>query len=80
MNFENVIVRNIHASRYVASWMHAGGSTKGGKNRALLRTWLEQLTIDGSCLTADEVNKIYWYATNGKMELEHNAERFLNTH
>ena len=74
--FENNLIKNIHKSRYIASWCNIGGSLEG-KWRWQFRDWLRSLVIDGEHLTEDEVMSIYYYATNGKMELESNARLFL---
>lgn len=75
--FENKLIRNIHCSRYVASYVNAGGDmNRVGSWR--FKRWLKSLVIDGEHLTDDEVRYIYNYGTNGKLELEENASRFLD--
>lgn len=87
--FENSLIRNIHKSRYVASWTNMGGTfgrhSQNIKDRPLVKTgryafqdWLGTLVIDGEHLTKDEINEIYLYATNGKLELETSAAKFMN--
>lgn len=68
--FINGEVRNIHKSRYIASWMNATGALAG------FESWLEQLIIDGSGLSEDEISEITNFAENGKLELETNAKFF----
>lgn len=76
---ENKIVRGIHISRYVASWMKSGGTfTQSPLNgRGAFRKWLGTFRIDGVCLTEDEKQQICNYADNGKLELETSAKMFL---
>lgn len=71
--FENKLIRNIHVSRYIASWMNVGGSV----GSIGFELWLERLLIDGEHLTEDEIRYIRNFARNGKMELETNAKLFL---
>lgn len=71
MMFENKIIKGIHTSRYVASW-----TKEVGKITYKFRMWLMSLRIDGEPLTNDEVQYIYNYATNGKLELENSAYYF----
>ena len=73
-SYENRKIKRIHKSRYVASWINAGGTMEYVDE---FREWLSTLEIDGEHLTPDEIDEIDWYARNGKMELEHSAEDFL---
>lgn len=70
--FENSVVKGIHKSRYVSSWVKEGGKING-----LFRRWLATLRIDGEALTDDEIREIYNYADNGKLELETRAHLFI---
>ena len=70
--FENSLIKGIHKSRYVASWVK-----EGGKINYLFRKWLATLRIDGEALTDSEIQEIYYYAGNGKLELESSAMNFL---
>lgn len=76
---ENKSVRGIHVSRYVASWAKAGGTLtlSARTGRSAFRNWLSTLTIDGACLTENEIQQICNYASNGKFELETSAKMFL---
>lgn len=75
--FENRMIKGIHKSRYVASWVKAGENFfRGGE---MFKKWLEQLVIDGEKLTEEEVKEIYKFATNGKLELQINAKSFDGT-
>ena len=51
--------------------------TWGGKINSSFRYWLKQLVIDGEHLTDEEVRRIYYFATNGKLELQSNASAFI---
>ena len=73
--FENKKASNgVHYSRIIASW-HKEAS-KYGMRRFIyedeFRKWLSTLN-----LTEEEQQDIYHLATNGKMELEDDACRFL---
>lgn len=70
--FENRIIRGIHTSRYVASWMHAY-SMFLFRN---FRSWLESLIINDDKLSEDEIRFIVNFANNGKLELMENAKKF----
>lgn len=75
--FENKIIKGIHMSRYIASWINVGGTIRRPKNKVGFISWLETLSIDGEPLSKDEVWQIYCYATDGKLELEEHARNFL---
>ncbi len=72
---ENPILHGIHASRYIASYANVSGKIYPRP----FRIWLEQLNIDGEHLSEQEVEFLVDRATNGKLELEMNAERFAQT-
>ena len=74
--FENKLIRDIHCSRYVASYVKAGGSLSS-REAWRFKGWLKSLVINGENLSDDEVRFIYNYGTNGKLELEEHAKRFL---
>ena len=74
-DFENKIASNgVHYSRIIASWMKEASSF--GMKRYIyedqFQRWLGSLG-----LTETEQYEIYYLATNGKMELESNAYKFL---
>ena len=78
--FQNSIIKGIHKSRYVASWVKQGGSLTR-KESYKFQEWLETIRFDGSVrLSQDEIQEIYNYATNGKLELEILAAAYLNQH
>ena len=71
--FENQLIEGIYISRFVASWVN-----KGGKLDFTFKEWLGTLVINERKLTNDEIKDIYNFATNGKLELEISALKFLN--
>ena len=79
--FENELIRGIYISRYVGSWLNVSypiEHTSRSRNKyGLFIAWLRQLVIDGEHLTEDEVWRIYNFATNGKLELQENAKKFV---
>jgi hypothetical protein len=73
--FENQIIEGIYASRFIASWQKAGGNCR--KDRDLFEEWLRSLVINGRNLTDREIHGICFLASNGKLELETWAKKFL---
>lgn len=75
-SFENKLTQNggIHYSRFIASWYNKGGEkiTSYGP----FRDWLYSLGF----LTEKEIDDICEMATNGKLELEMSAKRFIYEH
>ena len=67
--YENKIIGDIHASRYIASWVREGGSVQHTRD---MDKWLKTLG-----LSERDRNHITYLATNGKLELEYSARRFL---
>lgn len=70
--FKNNLIGNIYETRFIASWIIAGGKINGRGAVKDFKEWLKSLG-----LTDDQVNHIAYIATNGKLELEYNAEQFL---
>lgn len=70
--FENKLINGIHASRYIASWVRAGGELYYGEDISNFYKWL--LSMD---ITEDEAKHIKRLAENGKLELETRAEKFI---
>lgn len=70
--YENKLINGIYASRYIASWIRAGGELYYVEDVDNFYEWLLSLG-----LTNDEATHIGWLATNGKMELENDAEKFI---
>lgn len=72
--FENKKINDIHATRYIMSWVRVGGQLGlHGEGVDEFREWLESMKLD-----EDDISDIVYLATNGKMELESNAKGFLN--
>lgn len=69
--FENKITHNeIHYSRYIASWLKAGGKiTRCG----LFQKWLKEKEE----LTDEEIYEITDLALNGKLELQESAKYYM---
>lgn len=70
--WSNEPIEGIHPSRFVASFINAGGSIKGIR----LEQWLKTLTINGRKLDEDEISRIKNF-TCGKLELESYAKKWL---
>lgn len=73
-DFNNGLIKGIHKSRYIASWLSAGGGKYGLYK---FGSWLRELEIDGEKLTLDEIWELYYYAHTGKLELESSARDFI---
>ena len=72
--FENKIINNYaHASRFIASWIKAGGDLHTRKDRDNFRKWLLSIGVE-----KDDADYIRFLAEDGKLELQDNAEDFLN--
>lgn len=74
MEFENKLIKGIHCSRYVASWINEGGFISPIGH---FRAWLRTLTVDGEHLTSDEIRYICNFAGNGKLELEEQVRMYM---
>ena len=69
MDFQNKEWNGIYYSRIIASWVRVGGSLKdGGK----FRKWMKSIGIP-----EETVWDIYNLATNGKLELQTSALKFI---
>ena len=73
--FENGNFNGIYYSRFIASWVKKGGMLKTGHDISMFRSWLTEIGCDD-----ETVDKITFLASNGKLELENSAERFLKEH
>lgn len=69
-NWENKVWNGVYYSRIIASWRRVGGPYYD----ETFREWLSSLG-----LSDDEVWEVYDMATNGKMELEGHARKFLES-
>ena len=72
IEFENGTFNGIYYTRFIASWIKKGGKLEKGCDIANFRRWLVSLGIDDMTISS-----IIFLATNGKLELESSAERFL---
>ena len=73
--FENGNFNGIYYSRFIASWVRKGGMLKTGHDISMFRKWLTEIGCDD-----ETVDKITFLASNGKLELENSAERFIAEH
>lgn len=71
--FENKLINGIHATRYIMSWVREGGQLCTGGDIDDFNEWLLSLG-----LSEDDADYIKYLATNGKLELETSAMKFLN--
>lgn len=73
--FENRKINGyIYETRFIASWVRAGGSLYYGEDVDNFYKWLLSLG-----LTEAEADHIKFLAMNGKLELETSAKKFLRT-
>lgn len=71
--FENRQINGYtYATRFIASWVREGGELRTGQDYDDFKEWLRSLGLN-----EDDVNHIYFLASNGKMELEYRAKKFL---
>lgn len=70
---KNRVIDYTYATQYIASWVRMGGQfgfhDEGVKE---FREWLTSLNLE-----KDDIDDIVYLATNGKMELESSAKKFL---
>lgn len=66
----------VHVSRIIASWYNFMKQRRDkdylGYESRYFKQWLNHIG-----LSDDDANKVYIFATNGKMELERSAEVYL---
>lgn len=70
----NIINGYTYETRFIMSWIRAGGGLRYGEDIDDFREWLSSLG-----LSEDDVSHIVFLATNGKLELEISAKIFLKT-
>lgn len=76
--FENKTECGLHPTRFIMSWVRAGGTfSHRGIGYDDFWDWLKTLIIDGKPLSDNDVDHIMFLANNGKMELEHSAKTYL---
>lgn len=80
--FENKYFEGIHYSRFIASWYNVGGKrihshVDSEKRPNEFVRWLKQIVVNDKHMPEEVINDILEMATNGKLELEVNAARFM---
>ena len=71
--FENRQINGYtYATRFIASWLREGGKLQYGNDVDNFEKWLSSLG-----LKEEDITRIRFLATNGKMELETSARQFL---
>ena len=69
----NMINGYIYETRFIASWVREGGKLETGKDISDFYKWLLSLGLN-----KDDADHIKFLATNGKLELEISAKKFLS--
>ena len=87
MEFKNKLFEKIYYSRFIASWIKAGGNFNKSKKvyvnedhyyrTSMFEEWLRQITINGKHIPEETIKEIYELATSGKLELQEDAKKFL---
>ena len=74
--FENKFVESCYAhySRIIASWVNAGGTFTHPWVHSKFAEWLRGLPVD---ITEEQIHEMHEMATNGKLEFESLARRYL---
>lgn len=71
--FENKIIKGVHATRYIASWIREGGKLGYfGEGVDDFNKWLKSLG-----LSDEDIEDIMYLARNGRLELETSARNFM---
>lgn len=60
----------VHVSRIIASWRNRDGVISRG-----FKDWLKELGVDDY-----DIQYIFYFARNGKLELQDSAEKFLDVY
>ena len=72
--FENKAINGyVYATRFIASWIKVGGQLRTGKDIKDFKDWLKSIGE----ISDDDIDHIVFLATNGRLELENHARRFL---
>ena len=72
--FENKAINGyVYATRFIASWIKVGGQLGTGKDIEDFKDWLKSIGE----VSEDDIDHIVYLATNGRLELEDHAKRFL---
>lgn len=69
--FDNALINDIHATRYIASWYNEGGG-RIRENRDSFIGWLRSIGV-----SEEDANFIANLGENGKLELELSAYDWL---
>ena len=69
---ENKLVKGVHSSRYIASWVRSGGRLSKLEGTDDFDGWLKSLGISDK-----EIDDIRELATCGRLELESSAKNYL---
>jgi hypothetical protein len=74
--FENKFIESCHThySRIIASWVKAGGTFTHPWLFSEFAEWIRSLPVD---ITEEQIYEMYEMATNGKLEFEILARRYL---
>lgn len=72
--YKNNKINDVHETRYIVSWLKAGGDLRYGENYDEFREWLKSLE-----LMDEEIDHVVYLASNGKMELETSAKKFIQS-
>ena len=70
--FDNKLINGVYASRYIASWVRAGGGLYYVEDIRNFYKWLLSMGF-----TEDEAQHVKRLAENGKLELEIQAKQFI---
>ena len=70
--FENKKIKDVHATRYIVSWLKAGGKLYYGEDIDNFHDWLLSMGLE-----KDKADHIMYMAMCGKLELEVNAKKFI---
>ena len=71
--FTNKLIGDIYATRFIMSWVRMGGKLrKRGDGVYDFRKWLTSLDLD-----EEDIERIIFIATNGKLELEVSAKNYI---
>lgn len=71
--FENALIKGVHATRFIMSWVREGGNLHwNGRGYKEFSDWLSSMGLND-----EEIGTILEIARNGKMELETSAEKYL---
>lgn len=73
LSWDTVEIKGIYLTRYIASWYNAGGESDYRK----IVNWASSLIINGERLTDAEIRCIADRATNGMLQLEEWAKKYI---